>query len=251
MPPGFIRASRVRNRPETVAAETEATTSYRLRIELPNQPGALARVAGALGSLGANVISVDIHEIAGDVAVDEIVIDAPQEWDLSSLGRVLDEAGCGALVSLDPSSLSSDPIVRALRWASAMVDAGPQYSDLELSRAVAEACTGIATWVCDRPAAMMLPIGRAALERGVSLVERSESLPGPRDNMPSEVWLLAVPDRSVDPALVIFVARPLSLRFTDSEIARVEALLRLCRQLGAPAETAALHEAVTQPRARP
>ena len=41
----------------------------------------------------------------------------------------------------------------------------------------------------------------------------------------ARVWLLAVPHDDDD--RVAFVARPLSLRFTADEVARVEALVRL------------------------
>lgn len=142
-------------------------------------------------------------------------------------------------MSCEADKLTDDPIVQALRWASAMVNAGPQYSDLELSRAVAEICTATATWVCDVPTAMTYPAGRAALQRGGAVVQRSASLPGSSEDPSSTVWLLAVPDSSPDPALVVFVARPLSVRFTDSEIARVKALASLHRGLADPAPLAA------------
>jgi hypothetical protein len=49
--------------------------------------------------------------------------------------------------------------------------------------------------------------------------------------LPAAVWVLAVPDSNLDARLVAFLARPLSLRFTASEVARVEALMTLRRQL--------------------
>ena len=50
-------------------------------------------------------------------------------------------------------------------------------------------------------------------------------------DLPDSVWLLAVPDADLMPEMVAFAARPADLRFTASEIARVEALLALRRQL--------------------
>ena len=69
-----------------------------------------------------------------------------------------------------------------------------------------------------------------ALERGGPVALRSRSVPdrghdrGPDDGRGS-VWLLAVPDRYPDAQRVALLARPLSLRFSATEVARVEVLL--------------------------
>jgi hypothetical protein len=74
--------------------------------------------------------------------------------------------------------------------------------------------------------------GRAAVERGGPVVVRTGDLPaglgGPHR---ATQWLLAVPDHDRDPAAVVFAARPLSLRFTATEVTRVCALLQVFREL--------------------
>jgi hypothetical protein len=51
--------------------------AFLMRITLPDRPGALGAVASALGSVGADIISLDVVERASDRAVDDLVIDFP------------------------------------------------------------------------------------------------------------------------------------------------------------------------------
>jgi len=210
---------------------------HRLRVELPDQPGALARVAATIAAQSGNVVSVDIHELDGSAAVDEILVQAPADWDPAGLAAALHEAGAGVLLSCQPGQGPVDPIVRALSWTTAMLAAGPQDSDLELARALAEACTYARAWICNIPEAVSLPAGQLALERGCAVVRRSDDLPaGYSAGLPAAVWVLAVPDGHPDARLVAFLARPVSLRFTASEVARVDALMALHRQLSGVAD---------------
>src|SRR5207237_9552592 len=66
------------------------------------------------------------------------------------------------------------------------------------------------------------PAARMALDRRTSIVTRD-----------SGGWVLAAIDDPVDPAAVALVTRPLNVRFSATEVSRVEALLRLCRLVGA------------------
>ncbi|SOD73373.1 hypothetical protein SAMN05892883_2664 [Jatrophihabitans sp. GAS493] len=49
--------------------------SYLLRLVLPDRPGALGAVATALGSVGADILSVDVIERSPGFAVDDLVLD--------------------------------------------------------------------------------------------------------------------------------------------------------------------------------
>jgi hypothetical protein len=51
--------------------------AFLMRITLPDRPGALGAVASALGTVGADIISLDVVERATDRAVDDLVIDFP------------------------------------------------------------------------------------------------------------------------------------------------------------------------------
>lgn len=53
--------------------------SYLLRLVLPDRPGALGAVATALGSVGADILSVDVIERAPGSATDDFVVELPPE----------------------------------------------------------------------------------------------------------------------------------------------------------------------------
>ncbi|HEV7886274.1 MAG TPA: hypothetical protein VGO92_01860 [Acidimicrobiales bacterium] len=201
--------------------------TYRLRVELPDQPGALASVASVIAAGDGNVLSLDIHELDGAQAVDEIVVEAPEEWDTSALERRL--AGVGAdLLSCAPAVDRDDPMVRALRFAGALVAADPSRDQLELGRAVLEVTGASSAWVSSRGEAVQFEAGRRAMAHDGPVVLRTEDVPASvRADSRGPVWLLAVPDGRLEPTLVAFATRPLGLRFTTSEITRVEALLAL------------------------
>jgi hypothetical protein len=53
--------------------------SYLLRIVLPDRPGALGAVATALGTVGADILSLDVIERAPGSATDDLVIELPPD----------------------------------------------------------------------------------------------------------------------------------------------------------------------------
>jgi hypothetical protein len=53
--------------------------SYLLRLVLPDRPGALGAVATALGDAGIDIVSLDVVERYGGVAVDDVVVDLPPD----------------------------------------------------------------------------------------------------------------------------------------------------------------------------
>ncbi|MGY1812044.1 ACT domain-containing protein [Blastococcus sp. SYSU D00820] len=53
--------------------------SYLLRLVVPDRPGILGAVATSLGTAGIDIVSVDVLERGGGVAVDDIVVDLPSD----------------------------------------------------------------------------------------------------------------------------------------------------------------------------
>ncbi|PRY45740.1 ACT domain-containing protein [Geodermatophilus tzadiensis] len=53
--------------------------SYLLRLVVPDRPGLLGAVATALGVAGIDIVSVDVLERGGGVAVDDVVVDLPRD----------------------------------------------------------------------------------------------------------------------------------------------------------------------------
>jgi hypothetical protein len=212
--------------------------AYRVRIELPDRPGALAQLTAAIAAHGGNVVAVDIHELDAETAVDEILLETVDPWDAGRLAAGLEASGA-RLISWAPAVGWKDPVVRSLRWAAAIASATPQESELELGRAVGEVANATAAWVCDAEAAMAYEVGREAMERGQAVVGRTDYLPSGVDlGEPGEMCILAVPDGDLLARVVAFAVRPVGQQFTASEIARIEALLLLYRTLVLPAPAA-------------
>jgi hypothetical protein len=51
--------------------------SYLLRVQLEDRPGRLGSLAMALGSVGADILSLDVVERAGGYAIDDLVVELP------------------------------------------------------------------------------------------------------------------------------------------------------------------------------
>lgn len=55
-----------------------AVPSYLLRIVLVDRPGSLGSLAVALGSVGADILSLDVVERSNGYAIDDLVIELPR-----------------------------------------------------------------------------------------------------------------------------------------------------------------------------
>ncbi|HET6818697.1 MAG TPA: ACT domain-containing protein [Mycobacteriales bacterium] len=200
----------------------------RLRIELPDHPGALAAISRVLAARRLNVVELAIHEVDGERAVDEIVVHGPVP-DHSELAPAL--AGAGAdLLSIARCEMRGDPVVSALTWVTATLKAPSRRSALATGL---RTLTGLDNlYVAAVEEAVLWPIGAAAVRAGRLVLQRLAQSPEPlrtvSDGTGSGVWVLAAPD-SGDPSLVVLAARPYSMRFTATELNRLSAVLD-CRR---------------------
>jgi hypothetical protein len=53
--------------------------SFLIRVQLPDIPGTLGKVATALGNIGADILSVDVVERTSGTAVDDLVVELPSD----------------------------------------------------------------------------------------------------------------------------------------------------------------------------
>ncbi|HVA59282.1 MAG TPA: ACT domain-containing protein [Mycobacteriales bacterium] len=208
------------------------TTFARLRIELPDHPGALAAVSRVLAVKGLNVVEVSIHEVEGSRAVDEIVVQVARLPAHSDLGPVL--AGAGAeLLSIAACDMRGDPTVTALTWVTATLEAPRRRSSLATG---VRLLTGIdPVHVLTLEEALQWPIGVHAIRTGRPVVERLTQPPEPLgaggEEAGSGVWVVAAPD-SPEPSYVVMAARPYAVRFTATELHRLVAVLDCRSRLG-------------------
>ena len=101
--------------------------SYLLRLVVPDRPGILGAVATALGTAGVDIVSVDVLERGGGVAVDDIVIDLPPD-------------------KLPDSLITAAQAVEGVQVESLRPFSGPldTHRELELLEALARAGEGTA-----------------------------------------------------------------------------------------------------------
>ena len=203
----------------------------RLRIALPDHPGALAAVSRVLARRGLNVVEVAIHEVEGNSAVDEIVVHGETPLAHDELAPAL--LGVGAeLLSIAPCEMLGDPVVTALTWVTSTVEAPMRRSALATGIRMLTGLDNVQVVPVDQ--ALLWPIAVAAVRQGGVVVQRLAQPPEPLRTTPdvdgSGVWVLAAPD-SVDPTYVVVASRPYSIRFTATEINRLAAVLDCRRQL--------------------
>ncbi|WP_354054439.1 amino acid-binding protein [Dietzia sp. 2505] len=214
--------------------------SYLLRVLLPDRPGSLGSLAVALGTAGADIISLDVVDRFDGVAVDDIVVNVPNGTFPDTLITAAEQLD-GVMVD-------------SLRPFGGILDA---HRELELIDAVAGAGAGASQLLADElPAA--LRVGWALVVEVPSdarcrLIARGESAPMweggevpvlcglervtalDDDGVPAE-WtamdtsLAAAPLNS---GHVLVVGRPGGPSFRPSEIARLGYLTGILRTLDA------------------
>jgi predicted amino acid-binding ACT domain protein len=201
-------------------------------VALADRPGSLARVASIIADHGGNITSVDVHRAGVVAAIDDLVVEFPDDADLLALRNEMTASGAATLLS-QQAAHTVDPIVSTLMRAAEMIGARPEDPEEELVRSVAELCATPVVWISSTEDADRFEAGRFALERSGAIALRTSELPQDRAVLlPGEVWLLAVPDPEIlTGGRVVFVARPLSNEFTSTEIARIEAVMALHDQV--------------------
>jgi hypothetical protein len=200
----------------------------RLRVSLPDRPGALARVATIIAGHGGNITSVDVQKVDAELAVDDLVVDFSDEPDLVDLRDDLATNGAAVVMSHQQNQLL-DPLVAGLRQLVTVIDTGSEDPTGALAEAVAELCSSPAVWVSDVEEARSYEAGRFALDHHAAVVLHTAELPAHlAEPFAGEVCVLAVFDPEWDSqGRVVFVGRSVTNPFTATEIARVETLAAL------------------------
>lgn len=184
-----------------------------MRVELPDEPNTLGRIASAIGALGANIVHIDVHELDGTDVVDEIVITGPPALTPAEVRAALMGAGARSVVSVPLAYRQMDALVRSL---TALLSFVHDASDDALLAVISD----------------VVPVETAAIER---IDDLGDVDPGgrqlrwgtPAARCVDRSWLLAVPrvDRTPTPYDALVVRR--SVRFSATEVARLRALLLL------------------------
>ena len=207
-----------------------AVPSYLLRIELVDRPGSLGSLAVALGSVGADILSLDVVERSSGYAIDDLVIELPPgampdtlitaaealpgvrvdsvrpHTGLLEAHRELELLDHVAAASGKSSRLqvlaNEAPRVLRVSWCTVLRSAGDELQRLAASPGTPETRAASAPW---------LPIERAA-----TLDSTGEWVPQAWRDM--DTTMVAAP--LGDPHTAVVLGRP-GPEFRPSEVARL------------------------------
>lgn len=204
------------------------STFWSFRITIPDRPGGLADVARALGSIGVNILDLDVHlldcqDLSCDDVADDLVVELPFWMEPAIVEMTLHEVGASDVSArrIDPHELV-DSQSRALDLARKLAESGAGDSELAVALGAMLGSTmvwlgpvdGLATHgVADEALAGRHPVV------GREWVKRTTSGLGARP------WVVAIPWGAELDRVALGVRT--SGRFTSTEIARARALLDL------------------------
>ena len=169
-----------------------------LRVDLPDRPGVLARLADALARAGADVLSVAVVERSPGRAVDDFLLDWPATRDRADLAAAVESvAGCQVLglrrVATVPHENPALDLVTHVLWQphralETLVDMLPSFAGADWAAAVDPEQHGFLYASAGAPAS--LPMTPSSRTRAVAF--RTDGLAGVSLPIPSaELCLLA------------------------------------------------------------
>jgi hypothetical protein len=201
---------------------------YRLRILLADEPGRLGKAATALSEIGINILDVDVQGPDGQVWVDDLLIDPSVPLDTATIDHALRMVGI-ELVDIQPADAHDvvDRAVRCLDVVRVLAEGGS--SDQSVTAAARRIVPAELAWLTPVPLLALRGATAAAMIAGTALQSREQVqlLPSARG-----AWALAVPF-DVDGQRRVLTLLRRAPRFSSSETARLEALLRVVAALEA------------------
>lgn len=193
----------------------------RVRVELVDRPGALARVAAVLAGLEVDVASVDVLEVDGSTVVDELLLRLPPGVEAGQVEDALRLGGALQVLSSKVDRPRGDATVTALELIGSVIGA-PRDADAP-GRALARLAYADSGMLVDVGEAARFPLARRSLEGGVPAAGRA----GPDESPLAAVsgWVMWVTPAVSRPQQLAVVARRLDVRFSATEAARLRAFV--------------------------
>ena len=93
-----------------------------IRVWLPDRPGALGLVASRIGSVGADIVGVDVVERGDRVAVDEFAVVVPDDGRLDLLVREIEQVDGASVEEVRRVGIFPDPRLDALESAAVLCE---------------------------------------------------------------------------------------------------------------------------------
>lgn len=196
--------------------------TLRVRVELADEPGALAGLTTALAGLGVDVASVDVLEVDGIRVVDELVLRLPTDVGPKDVEEAVRLAGAGEVLSTHIDAPRGDATVRAIELVASVLAAGDAGT---AGRGLAEIAYADAGALLDLREASHFPLAQRAREQGVPISGRAGSGVSPLA-VPGG-WVLWLTPAVEDPLHIAVVGRRMDVRFSATEAARLRAFVTL------------------------
>jgi hypothetical protein len=218
--------------------------SYLLRLVLPDRPGALGAVATALGTVGADILSVDVIERSIGSATDDFVVELPPDKLADSLVSAASTVAGVQVESIRPYAGQIDPH-RELELLEALAR-DPLSSLPVLADGAARVFRAGWALVLEAPVAgqaRVLASGGAAPE--LASIPAPWWPPGPTRPLSSEDewapadWSRLGTELAVTPFgdVALLIGRP-ALRWLPSELVRLQHLAAIAATVTPAAEDA-------------
>jgi GNAT superfamily N-acetyltransferase len=114
---------------DTAPSDLAAGPVWRLRVELTDRPGTLARLTASLAARDCNILALTVFPVPGGV-IDDLVISTPDTLRPADLITLVRGVGgrCAGITRADPHDLIDGP-ASALRLATALVDRSTSYPE--------------------------------------------------------------------------------------------------------------------------
>ena len=108
------------------------TQTYILRVWMPDRPGALGALASRIGAVGGDVTGIDILERGAGRAIDELVVELPDDALVELLVTEIHQVDGVDIESIRPAAEAlHDPRVDALETAALLVGAPTPSAAIE------------------------------------------------------------------------------------------------------------------------
>lgn len=108
------------------------TQTYILRVWMPDRPGALGALASRIGAVGGDVTGIDILERGAGRAIDELVVELPDDALVELLVAEVHQVDGVDVESIRPAAEAlHDPRVDALETAALLVGAPTQSAAID------------------------------------------------------------------------------------------------------------------------
>lgn len=194
-----------------------------MRVELADEPGALAALTTALSGLGVDIASVDVLEVDGITVVDELVLRVPAGVSPRDVEAAVRLGGAGDVLSTHIAAPRGDAVVRAIELLASVlaVPGDAEAADRGLA-GIAYADAGA---LLDLDEALSYPLAQRALDQGVPISARST--PDASPLAVSSGWVLWLTPAVENPLHIAVVARRVDVRFSATEAARLRAFVTL------------------------